>query len=185
MVLVRLATPADDPAIAALTTHAFGGPQEAAIVQRLAVDGDSLASLVAEAAGAVIGHIQFFRIGIAPEAAEEAATPARMGRAAGLGPMSVRPDRQREGVGSALIQTGVAMMRDAGESWIFVLGEPGYYGRFGFDAAPAARFRSPWPGPAFMALRVGADLGPDTRESGRLVYPEAFVSPSGPPPRRR
>lgn len=180
MTLVRPAIAADVPVIAALNTQAFGGADEAAIVQRLAADGDSLASLVAEEDGAVIGHIQFFRIGVGAPSEGDGAEPALVGDAAGLGPMSVRPDRQREGVGSALIQTGVAMMRDAGEAWIFVLGEPGYYARFGFDPEPAARFESPWPGPAFMALRLAS--GP---QRGRLVYPNAFISPTETPRRRR
>lgn len=52
----------------------------------------------------------------------------------GLGPVAVAPDRQREAIGSSLIEAGLASLKEQGASGCVVLGEPGYYGRFGFAA---------------------------------------------------
>lgn len=156
---VRQAREDDAPAIAALNDIAFGTPDEARIVAQLAKDGDSLASLVAHNDRENLGHIQFFRILIDGEAV-----------AAGLGPMSVLPDFQRRGIGSALIRFGLTLMEGQGHALVFVLGHPGYYPRFGFETGMAKAFLAPWSGPAFMVKR----LGKDAPLKGRLTYPDAF-----------
>jgi putative acetyltransferase len=53
--------------------------------------------------------------------------------------VAVVPDRQRDGIGSALIETGLAQLRRQGSRGCVVLGEPGYYRRFGFAADPNLR----------------------------------------------
>jgi len=156
---IRPARPADMDAIAALNDAAFGGPDEGAIVRVLHRDGDSLLSLVAEVGGEIAGHIEFFRIWVS-------GAPL----AAGLGPMSARPGLQKQGVGARLIRHGLAALKEAGETIIFVLGHDTYYPKFGFTEAAAKPFSAPWSGPHFMALR----LAPGGPEAGKLSYPPAF-----------
>ncbi|MFN7164520.1 MAG: GNAT family N-acetyltransferase [Hyphomonas sp.] len=157
----RAARPEDMDAIAALNDAAFGGPHESRIIRQLQADGDSLVSLVAETEGGLVGHIEFFRILIdgAP-------------KGAGLGPMSAQPGRQRAGIGSYLIRTGLEELDMLGETLVFVLGHETYYPKFGFDEATAKPFAAPWSGPRFMAIRL-ADGGPAT---GKLTYPKAFAA---------
>ncbi len=149
----------DAEAVAALNTAAFGGPEEASIVEALAASGDGILSLVAHDDRQILGHIQFFQIAIDGEKG-----------AAGLGPMSVHPDHQKKGIGGGLARFGLTLMEGAGLPLVFVLGHPDYYPRFGFSPDTAASFTAPWSGPAFMALRFGQG-GPET---GTLIYPPAF-----------
>jgi len=92
-------------------------------------------------------------------------------RALGLGPLSVKPSRQRRGIGSQLIREGLDRARDAGWQGVFVLGEPKYYSRFGFDSALASGFMSRYSGPHLMAVALGVEL-PATE--GIVEYPPAF-----------
>ena len=155
----RAARPEDAGAIAALNNAAFGGPDEARIVRQLQADGDSLLSLVAETDKGLVGHIEFFRILIDGKPT-----------GAGLGPMSAKPGRQRAGIGSYLIRTGLDELDMLGETLVFVLGHDTYYPRFGFAADTAKPFTAPWSGPHFMTVR----LAPGGPASGTLTYPRAF-----------
>lgn len=156
---IRPATPEDADAITELTDAAFGTPEEAQIILKLAEDGDSLASLVAHNDREILGHIQFFRVRI--DGADVAC---------GLGPVSARPDVQGRGIGAGLIKFGLTLMEGAGRTHCFLLGHKEYYPRFGFSADLAAQFGGPWSGPHFMAIALTAD-GP---EAGKLTYPAAF-----------
>ena len=156
---IRPATPEDAEAITELNDAAFGTPEEAQIVLKLAADGDSLASLVAHNDQEILGHIQFFRVWIDEEDV-----------ACGLGPVSARPDVQGRGIGAGLIKFGLTLMEGAGRSHCFLLGHKEYYPRFGFSAELAAQFGGPWSGPHFMAIELNAE-GPN---EGKLTYPAAF-----------
>ena len=92
-------------------------------------------------------------------------------RALGLGPVAVLPSRQRQGIGAALVEAALGEARSSGEQIVFVLGEPAYYGRFGFDAATAGAFDSPYAGEYFQALAL-VDLAPI--DSGEASYAPAF-----------
>ncbi|WP_300380017.1 GNAT family N-acetyltransferase [Henriciella sp.] len=157
---IRHARPEDMEAIATLNIAAFGGPDEAGIVRQLADDGKSLVSLVALEDEEIVGHIQFFPVLVD-------------GRdiAAGLGPMSVAPDRQRKGIGRKLIIAGMPLMEREGRGLVFVLGHTDYYPYFGFSPQVAERYEAPWSGPAFM----GIELRLDTPRTGKLTYPKAFT----------
>lgn len=150
----------DVAAIGQLHTIAFGQAGEAQLVDRLRADGDSVISLVAVEGEAIVGHVMFSRMG-APF------------RALGLAPIAVLPQRQGSGIGSTLIREG--LKRAALGSWqgVFVLGDPAYYGRFGFDAALARGFTSPYAGPHLMLLALGGGL--PVRE-GRIDYAPAFAA---------
>ncbi len=85
------------------------------------------------------------------------------------------PEHRRRGVGAALIGKGVELAEKRGWEAVFVLGEPGYYDRFGFSAQLARGFMSPYAGEYFMVLPLG---GPDLpASSGRAIYADAFAGP--------
>ena len=159
--MIRYARSADHPAIADIVAQAFGQPDEARLVERLRANGDVVFELVSEADGALDGHILFSRLW---------ADRAEM--FAALAPLAVRPDRQRGGVGAALVRAGLESAREFGAHGVLVLGDPAYYPRFGFAPETAAQVRAPFSGlAAFMAvaLEPGAFDLPLS-----VVYPEAF-----------
>lgn len=104
---------------------AFGGELEANIVNALRARTDiDLISLVAEADGRLIGHILFSPVTITDgETVREASA---------LGPLAVLPAFQRQGVGTALTEAGLAACAAAGHDIVLVLGHASYYPRFGF-----------------------------------------------------
>lgn len=183
---IRTESPSDVHAVRAVNERAFGGRLEANLVDALRREADPFISLVAEDGGLVVGHICFTPVSLIREKdSEGAAEPkARSLRArkgtmnrpvvAGLGPMAILPERQREGIGSVLVREGIARCRDRHFDAIVVLGHPSYYPRFGF--APASRFgiRSEYdvPDDAFMAIELHPSALADTR--GIVRYHPAF-----------
>lgn len=91
-----------------------------------------------------------------------------------LAPLAVRPAYQRSGVGTALVREGLRICSLRGTSAVLVLGDPAYYQRFGFSAALGEHIKSPWSGPAWMALEV-ID-GALRNVEGSVTYPDAFNS---------
>lgn len=161
---IRESVPADDPAIAAIVTEAFGQRDEADLVARLAHDGDVELSMVAEEGGAIIGHILYSDLGVVVD--------GRPVRAVALAPVSVVPARQGRGIGGRLIRASLDLLRERGFEAVVVLGHPSYYPRFGFSAALAAKLQGPFAGEAFMAL----DLVPGALSGhvGSVHYARAF-----------
>ncbi len=158
--LIRSANPRDRGAARSLICAAFGSPAEADLVEALDRAGDTQLSLVAEAHGQVVGHVLLSRM-TAPFAA------------LALAPLSVMPGHQGQRIGSALVREGLARAAQARWDAVFVLGEAAFYERFGFDAALAAGFSSPYAGSQFMA-RALADVLPAS--SGALVHAPAFAA---------
>ena len=157
-------TPDRYAAIADLNRTAFGSDAEGALIARLRDDGLVLVERVAREADRLLGHILFSRLDIEID--------GRPVSSAALAPIAVRPDRHRQGIGSCLVQDGLAELRSAGCEAVIVLGHPGYYPRFGFSAALAAKLNAPFRGKAFMALALmpGALDG----HAGSVTYPDAF-----------
>ena len=155
----RIAVQADKPAIAELTTRAFGQPDEARIISQLEEAGEVLIQFVAEMEDRIVGHILFYPLGVRGKLS-----------AVGLGPMSVDPRTQRSGVGSQLVRIGLKTVQDAGAPIVFVLGHEAFYPRFGFSVAATSEFETPLKGPHFMAVRMRH--GPPM--SGELIFPAAF-----------
>jgi putative acetyltransferase len=151
-------------AIRAIHLAAFPTALEADLVEQLQMDGDVEISLVAEQHGIAIGHVVMSRM--------RCEGGGREFRALGLAPVAVLPERQRHGVGSALIGAALAMAREAGEELVFVVGAPEYYRRFGFSEATAAPFASPYAGPYLMAQTLGAIELP---ACGQADYAPAFA----------
>jgi putative acetyltransferase len=123
----------DAAAIRAVTLAAFANmpysqQTEAAIVEALRAAGALAISLVAVEGDDVVGHVAF-----SPVSIDGGAAPGWYG----VGPLSVRPERQRTGIGSALMREGIARLRALGGTGCVVVGDPAYYERFGFRAIPA------------------------------------------------
>lgn len=94
-------------------------------------------------------------------------------RALGLAPLAVRADRQGQAIGSRLIVAALDDARAEGFDAVFVLGDPAYYGRFGFSAAAAEGFESPYAGPYLMVAALGRHALPV--RTGRVAYAAAFA----------
>jgi len=159
--MIRLETPGDVTAIRIVEEIAFGRRDEARLVDDLRAAGDAAFSLVAVDDGIVAGHAMFSRLQ-APFAA------------LALGPIAVLPEYRRTGIASQLIREGIARSEVAGWAAIFVLGDPAFYRRFGFDVRKARGFTSPYAGPHLMVLPIGGDKLPIT--AGPIEYAPAFAS---------
>jgi putative acetyltransferase len=164
MVEIREERAGDAAAIGSVHLAAFSTPTEANLVEQLRSDGDITASLIAIDDGEIVGHVLFSRMSVEADGRELDGW--------GLAPVAVMPDRQRTGIGSALVEAGIGRAQSTGVQIIFVLGEPAYYGRFGFDAKGAAGFASPYAGRYFQARQLANLPQPLV---GRADYAPAFA----------
>jgi putative acetyltransferase len=159
--MIRYARAGDRPAIADTVEAAFGRPDEARLVERLRADGDMILELVAEQDGQVAGHVLISRL-----------FADRNEMFAALAPLAVQPGLQRTGLGKGLVRMALEQAREFGVHGMLVLGDPAYYGRFGFAAETAAQVRSPYAGsPSFMALALEGD---PFAVPLNVAYPSAF-----------
>jgi len=139
---IREERPDDVAAVRELNRRAFGQDQEANIVDALRNNGAALLSLVATVDDRVVGHIMY--------------SPLSVGdvNGAALGPMAILPERQRQGIGSKLVEAGNRKLKDAGCPFIIVVGHADYYPRFGFTPASEHGIKCEWdvPNDVFMLL---------------------------------
>jgi putative acetyltransferase len=112
---------------------AFGSEDEVAIVEGVRDDDGSFA-LVAEQDGDLLGHVQLSRAWIGDNAV------------LALGPIGVLPDRQGQGIGSALIWAALEHAKANGETAVILLGSQAFYPRFGFEPASGLGWRNPFAG---------------------------------------
>jgi len=162
MMSIRAAMPRDREAIRLVEEHAFGQNTEAGLVDALVSGNDVVLELVAEEEGAVVGHVLFSRLYVQNGGD---AYPA-----VALAPLAVEPSFHGTGIGGALIREAHLRLKEAGETLSIVLGEPAYYGRFGYSHERAAGFASDYQCDALQAL-AWTDAAPST---GALVYAEPF-----------
>lgn len=159
---IRPETPADIPAIEAVTLTAFTKADYAVtehfIINALRQTGQLTISLVAEEAGEIIGHVA-----ISPVVISSGAEAWY-----GLGPISVTPARQGQGVGTALMKQALAELRALGAAGCVVLGNPKYYSRFGFQAVPSL-ILSGVPPEYFQAIAFHGPV-----PAGTVAYHAAF-----------
>ena len=168
--LIHREAAGDAAAIRAVTAAAFGErgaaglPVEATLVDELRASDawlPGLSLLATGPVGEVIGHVVCTRghVGDAPALA--------------LGPLSVRPDSQRRGVGSALMHAVLGAGDALGEPLVALLGSPAYYGRFGFRLSDTCGIAPPRPAwqPHFQ-VRLLSAYEPGLR--GTFAYPEPF-----------
>ena len=163
MMSIRAATPRDREAIRLVEEHAFGQQAEAGLVDAIVAEGDAVVELVAEEEGQVVGHILFSRLYVRGNGKDFAAVA--------LAPLAVEPDFHGTGIGGALVREAHIRLKEAGERLSIVLGDPAYYGRFGYSHDRAAGFESDYQCEALQAQAWG-----EAPETGRLVYAPAFGS---------
>lgn len=137
-IAIRPEAQGDEAAIYALTEaafkemeHADGDEQD--LVNRLRADGDLTLSLLAEDGAVIVGHIAFSPVSISDGSKDWY----------GLGPVSVLPARQGEGIGSKLVNAGLDQLRQLGARGCVLLGDPAYYRRFGFRHHPRLQYPGP------------------------------------------
>lgn len=135
--VTRNATAADSTAIHKLYISAFSEAEQEPVAT-LATDlaaGKNSYSYVAEIEGNIVGHIAFSPV-----------TTVEENDAIGfiLSPLAVHPDYQNQKVGSSLIKRGISQLKALGAHLLFVYGDPGYYGRFGFEAEAASGYMPPY-----------------------------------------
>ena len=164
-IYIRIETGSDRAAIREINEAAFGNELEANLVDQLREQGHAKLSLVAEVDGVLIGHILFSAMNIKTES--ETVT------ALALAPLSVRPEWQRQGVGTQLVKEGLRQCRRDGHRIVLVVGCPAYYPCFGFSRSLAEPISSLYSGEAFMAL----ELEPDALSGvcGTAHYPKPFA----------
>ncbi|HXV84451.1 MAG TPA: N-acetyltransferase [Candidatus Binatia bacterium] len=151
--------PTDIARVREVHRASFPSEAEAVLVDRLRENGKAVVSLVAEVDGQVVGHIVF-----SPVSIEEV---PEITNGLGLAPVAVLPGFQRHGVGSRLVQEGLAASRRTLYGFVVVLGEPRFYRRFGFRQASAVGLRNEYDAEeAFMVLELQAGILP---ENGGLV----------------
>ena len=160
---IRNEQPQDIEAINRLTEAAFRNEEysshtEHFIVNALRRTGQLSISLVAAEHDEILGHVA-----ISPVSISSGVTGWY-----GLGPISVRPDRQGKGIGSALMRAALQQLRQQGAAGCVVLGDPAYYGRFGFKAHPGLELPDV-PPEYFQALSFTGEL-----PVGVVKYAAAF-----------
>ena len=165
---IRESRDGDRSAIEALYPAAFPDEDLIPLVRTLLLNRPDVLSLIGVEGQSAVAHVVFTHCGI--EGSSD--------RAALLGPLAVAPNRQRHGIGSRIVRAGIQEMEDAGVSHLLVLGDPAYYGRFGF--AREASVKPPYPLPeewdgAWQSLTLG---GKSEIPAGRLVRPEPWCNPA-------
>lgn len=163
MIEIRNEDSEDASAIDAVTIAAFRSAEHSSgteqhIIRALRDAGQLVVSLVAEEQGQVVGHV--------------AASPVALsdGTAGwyGLGPMSVLPEHQSRGLGTLLVTRSLTELRAMGAAGCVVLGEPGYYARFGFGPEPRLVL------PGVPAQYFQAIAFQDAVPAGEVTYHASF-----------
>jgi putative acetyltransferase len=164
--LIRQPHASEREAILAVHRAAFGRDDEARLVQQLHAAGRNSAEWLAEQDGDIIAHVLFSPIRI--EHGDD-------GKSLGLAPMAVVPTWQRRGVGAQLIHAALQALRSTDFRSIVVLGDPGYYGRFGFVPASNHGLHDTYGGgDAFMILTLRD--GTLTGYCGQVDYAPEFAN---------
>jgi putative acetyltransferase len=156
--IVRPQQPGDEAAIGRVTELAFGRPEEAQLVTLLT----PVISLVAEdEGGEVVGHVLLSEVQLEGRPVLQ------------LGPLSVHPDRQRQGIGSALTVAALTAAEQQSEPLVLLVGHPEYYPRFGFEPARKLGIEPPIEvaDEVWMVKRLAAY---ERHHRGRVTWPPAW-----------
>jgi putative acetyltransferase len=162
-IIIRSERDADINAIAEVTAAAFdtleiSNHTEQFIIEALRAAGALSLSLVAELDGRVVGHVAFSPLTISDGTQNWY----------GLGPISVQPELQRQGVGKALIQEGLSRLKDMGAGGCCLVGHPEYYVKFGFQNMPGLVLEGV-PPEVFFGLSLDGRV-----PQGSVAFHEAF-----------
>ncbi|HVN00795.1 MAG TPA: N-acetyltransferase [Caulobacteraceae bacterium] len=162
----------DDAAVRALVSAAFAdGGDTADFVEAVRKRAEVCLAEVAVAGGAIVGHAQWCVASLRVD--------GRAVKGAYLACLSAEPSLQARGVGSSLVRSGLRRLREMGYAVASLLGDPAYYGRFGFSPELAARIEAPHRsrGPGFQAIELVA--GALDGAAVRADFPEV-ISPASP-----
>ena len=152
-----------DVTIAAFNTLPISNHTEQFIIAALRAAGALTLSLVAELDGQVIGHIAFSPVTMSDGT----------GDWYGLGPLSVLPEYQRQGIGKALVKKGLARLKALNARGCCLVGHPDYYRKFGFKTAPGLVLEGV-PPDVFLALTFDRHL-----PQGTVTFHQAFTADAG------
>ena len=163
--ILRKETAADVEAITEVTTAAFRNHPiskhtEQFIIKALRDANALTISLVAEIDGRLVGHIAFSPVIISDGTKDWY----------GLGPVSVLPDYQKQGIGKSLINEGLSLLKDMGGKGCALVGDPNYYKRFGFKNYPKL-IHDGVPQEVFLALPFSEEV-----PQGTIVFHEGFLA---------
>jgi len=161
--MIRQETQADIEAITEITklafeNHPFSRNTEQFIIHALRTANAMTVSLVAEIDGIVVGHIAFSPVTFTDGSENWY----------GLGPVSVRPDYQKQGIGSSLVNEGLRLLKDADAEGCILVGEPDYYERFSFKS-PDGLEHEGVPQENLLALPFGGQI-----PQGIVEFHQAF-----------
>jgi putative acetyltransferase len=159
---IRLEESTDWQAIYAVYAAAFGQSAEADLVQNMQNDGDLLLSLIAYH-DQPAGHVAYSHLKLVEAPSIKACV---------LAPLAVVPSFRHHGIGAGLVRHSLEWLRRDGYDLVVVLGEPHYYGRFGFDPKLAEKLKTPYDGPYLQALAL-SDKGRGAH--GSVSYARAFA----------
>ncbi len=163
---IRPERPTDIDAISRITelafrSHPYSEQTEQFIIEALRRSGALTVSLVAVLDAQVVGHIAF-----SPVSFSDGSTDWY-----GLGPLSVSPEFQRRGIGQALVRAGLSELRALGAKGCVLVGDPGFYGRFGFRSDPCCTFDGV---PQQFVLSLPLDG--NAQACGRVIHHAAFAA---------
>ncbi len=161
---IRQSLPEDIISIEKLYPVAFPDEDLLPLVRELLGEEPVVLSLVAFADKIMVGHAIFTICDIG----------GRIDKVALLGPIAIHPDWQRQGIGSAIVRTGLRRLENVGTRQVYVLGDPVYYARFGFETengvAPPYPLPDEWLG-AWQSLNLHGDKSP---LRGKLSVPQPW-----------
>ena len=165
--IIRSETPEDITAIsevtiAAFSDHPISNHTEQFIINALRCANVLTISLVAEIDGKIVGHVAFSPIKISDGSTDWY----------GLGPVSVLPELQKQGIGTALILKGISMLKEIGGQGCALVGYPDYYKRFGFKNNPDL-IHEGIPQEVFLVLPFGENIA-----KGKVEFHEGFLATS-------
>jgi len=158
----------DSAAIESLYPEAFPDENLLPLVRDLLNDAAATISLVGTIDSQIVGHVIFTKCGVAGNRVN----------AALLGPLAVAPVWQRQGIGSAVVRASLRRLEDEYLNWVYVLGDPAYYGRLGF--LPESLVEPPFPLPAeWEGAWQSQNLGETTTPCvGKLSVPLQWLQPT-------
>jgi putative acetyltransferase len=163
--IIRKETTSDIDAITQVTIAAFrtlpiSNNTEQFIIKALRAAGVLTLSLVAEIDGNIVGHVAFSPVIISDGTKEWY----------GLGPVSVLPEYQKQGIGKSLINEGLSLLKQLGGQGCALVGDPDYYKRFGFKNYPKMVHEGV-PQEVFLALPFSEKM-----PEGIVVFHEGFMA---------
>ena len=166
-IAIRESLPSDLASIEKLYSDAFPDEDLLPLVIELLQEAPIVLSLVAMIGASLAGHVIFTRCSIA----------GNTDKVALLGPLAVAPAWQRQGIGSAIVRSGLQRLKNAGVTQVYVLGDPAYYGRLDFvpedGVAPPYPLPEEWRG-AWQTISLRS-AGPPRR--GKLSVPQPWLQP--------